>query len=95
MEGPKVDIVEKIKIKTRIKNKKIVRVVKEMKKAGFKVLRNKKWQIEEDLVLKKGKVYTPNDEELRTEIIQLYHDVLAAEHGKRWKMTELVTRNYW
>ena len=69
MEGPEVDIVEKIKIKTRIKNKKIVRVVKEMKKTGFKVLRNKKWQIEEDLVLKKGKVYTPNDEELRTEII--------------------------
>ena len=69
MEGPEVDIVEKIKIKTRIKNKKIVRVVKEMKKTGFKVLRNKKWQIEEDLVLKKGKVYTPNDEELMTEII--------------------------
>ena len=69
MEGPEVDIVEKIKIKTRIKNKKIVRVVKEMKKTGFKVLRNKKWQIEEDLVLKKGKVYTPNDEELRIEII--------------------------
>ena len=69
MEGPEVDIVEKIKIKTRIKNKKIVRVVKEMKKNGFKVLRNKKWQIEEDLVLKKGKVYTPNDEELRREII--------------------------
>ena len=42
MEGPEVDIVEKIKIKTRIKNKKIVRVVKEMKKTGFKVLRNKK-----------------------------------------------------
>jgi len=54
VEGPEVDIVEKIKTKTRIKNKKIVRVVKEIKKAGFKVLRNKEWQIEEDLVLKKG-----------------------------------------
>jgi len=83
VEGPEVDIVEKIKTKTRIKNKKIVRVVKEIKKAGFKVLRNKEWQIEEDLVLKKGKVYTPNDKELRTEIIQLYYDILAAEHGKR------------
>jgi len=28
VEEPEVDIVEKIKIKTRIKNKKIVRVVK-------------------------------------------------------------------
>jgi len=32
-------------------------------------------------VLKKGKVYVPRDEELRTEMIQLYYDVLAAGHG--------------
>ena len=29
------------------------------------------------------------------EVIQLHHDVLAAEHGGRWKMVELVMRNYW
>jgi len=29
------------------------------------------------------------------EIIQLYHDVPAAGHRRRWKITELVTRNYW
>ena len=51
-----VDIVEKIKI-ARSKNEKVVRVVKEMKKMGVKVLRGEEWQIEEDLVLKKGKVY--------------------------------------
>ena len=37
IEGPKVDIVEKIK-KARSKNEKVVRVVKEMKKAKVKVL---------------------------------------------------------
>jgi len=35
------------------------------------------------------------DRELRSEIIWLYHDVPVAEHGGRWKMTELVTINYW
>jgi len=35
------------------------------------------------------------DEELRVEIIQLNYDVLAAEHGMRWKAIELVTRSYW
>ena len=35
------------------------------------------------------------DEELRMEIVQSHHDILVAEHGGRWKMTELVTRNYW
>jgi len=46
-------------------------------------------------MLKEGKIYVPKDEELRVEIIWLHHDILAAEHGGRWKMTELVIRNYW
>jgi len=45
-------------------------------------------------VLKEGKVYVPKDEELRAEVIQLHHNVLAAEYGGHWKMVELVTRNY-
>ena len=47
------------------------------------------------MVLKEGKVYIPKDVKLRVEIIQLYHDVLVAGHRGQWKMTELVTRNYW
>jgi len=46
------------------------------------------------LVLKEGKVYVPKDKELRVEIIQLHYDIPVAEHGGRWKTTELVTRNY-
>ena len=94
VEGPKVDILEKIK-KARSKNKDVVRVVEEMKNAGVKELRGKKWKIEGELVLKEEKVYVLKDEELRVEIIQLYHDVPAAGHGGRWKTMELVTRNYW
>ena len=47
------------------------------------------------MVLKKEKVYIPRDEELRAEVIQLHHNVLAAGYGGHWKMVELVTRNYW
>ena len=50
--------------------------------------------MEGDLVLKKEKVYIPKDEELRIEIIQLHYDMPVAEHGGKWKITELVTRNY-
>jgi len=94
VEGPEVDLLEKIK-KARSKDEDIIRVVEEMKKAGVKELRGNKWKIEEDLVLKEGKVYVPKDEELRAEVIQLHHDVLVAGHGGRWKTVELVTRNYW
>jgi len=45
--------------------------------------------------VQKGKVYIPKDEELRAEVIQLYHDMPAAGHDGRWKTVELVMRNYW
>ena len=64
IEGPKVDIIEKIK-KARSRDKDVVRVVKEMKKAGVKELRGNEWKIEGDLVLKEGKVYVPKEEKLR------------------------------
>ena len=92
VEGPEVDLLEKIK-KARSKDKDIVRVVEEMKKAGVKELRGSEWKIEGELVLKEGKIYVLRDEELRMEIIQLHHDVPAAGHGGRWKTVELVTRN--
>ena len=47
------------------------------------------------MVLKEGKVYIPKDKELRAEIIQWHHDVLAAGYRRQWKTIELVTRNYW
>jgi len=65
----------------RNKDKKVVRIVEEIKKVGVKILRRKEWQIEGDLVLKERKVYVLKDEALRIEIIQLYHDILVAGHG--------------
>jgi len=44
--------------------------------------------------LKEGKVYILRDGKLKVEIIQLHYDILVAGHGGKWKMTELVTRNY-
>jgi len=82
MKGPKVDIVEKIK-KAKSKNKEVVRVVKEMKKVGVKVLQGDKWQIEGDIVLREGKVYVLKNKKLRVEIIQLHYNVPVTGHGER------------
>ena len=68
VEGPEVDMLEKIK-KARSKDKDVVRVVEEMKKVGVKELQRNEWQIEGDLVLKEGKVYVPKNEKLRAEVI--------------------------
>ena len=45
--------------------------------------------------MKEKKIYVSKDEKLRTEVIWLYHDILAAGYGGRWKTVELVTKNYW
>jgi len=46
IEGPEVDIIEKIK-KARDKDEEVVRIVEEMKKVGLKSIQGKEWKIEE------------------------------------------------
>ena len=79
IKGPEKGIVKRIK-EARDKDEKVIKVVEEMKKAGVKTLRDEEWQIEEGLVLKKGRVYVLKDEKLRVEIIQLHHDMPIAKH---------------
>ena len=94
IEEAEEEIMEKIK-KLKVKDDEMVKVVEEMKKAGVKVLRNDKWQIENKIVLKERKVYILKNKSLRLEIIQLHYNIPIARHGELWKMVELVTRNYW
>ena len=73
IEGPEVEILEKIK-KARGKDKEVVRIVEKMKKAGVKAIQGEEWKMEGELVLREGKMYVLKDEELRAEIIQLHHE---------------------
>ena len=67
IERAKKEIIEKIK-KLEAKDDEVIKVVEEIKKAEVKVLRNNEQQIENDLVLKEGKMYVLRNE-LRLEII--------------------------
>ena len=71
-----------------------MKAVEELKRAGIKTLKDKEWEIEDGIVTKEGKIYIPEGE-LRGKIIQLHHDTPVEGHGGRWKIAELVTRNYW
>ena len=74
-------------------NKKVVKAVEELKKAGMKNLRNEEQATKEGIVIKEGYIYVPEGD-LRREIIYLYHNTLVRGHKERQKMAELVTRNY-
>ena len=89
-----VDILEKIR-KSKTKDDEVVKMVEEMKKEEVKMLRDKEWREEDGLMLKEEKVYIPGDKGLRTEVIQLYHDIPVGGHRRQWKTVELVTRNFW
>jgi len=87
------DLKERI-IRAQEGNEKVVKAVEELKKAGIKMLKDKEWEVEDGIVMKERRIYVPEGE-LRGEIIRLHHDTLIGGHGGRWKMMELVTRNYW
>jgi len=87
------DLGERIK-KAQKGDEKIVKAVEELKRAGMKALKNEKWEVEDGIVLKEGRIYIPEGD-LRKEIIQLHHDTPIEGHGGRWKMAELIARNYW
>ena len=76
IEEAEEEIVEKIK-KSKKRNDEVIKVVK---KAEAKVLRNDKWQIKEGLVLKEEKIYILKDKKLRLEIFWLHHNTPIAGH---------------
>ena len=80
VEEPEEEIVKKIK-EVRDKDEEVIKAVEEMKKVGVKTLRDEEWKIEEELVLKEGRVYIPKNKKLRVEIIWLHYDMLIAGHG--------------
>jgi len=94
IERPEEEIVKKIK-EARDKDEEMIKVVEEMKKAEVKMLRDEKWEIEKELVLKEGRVYVLKDKKLRVEIIWLHHDTPIVGYGGQWKTMELIIRNYW
>ena len=66
-------VIEEGDLRKRIKkaqegDKRVVKAVEELKKAGVKTLRDEEWEIEDGVVLKEGRIYIP-EEELRGEII--------------------------
>jgi len=89
----RVDLLEKIR-GSEAKDDEVIKVVEEMKWTGVKMLRDEEWREENRLMLREEKVYVPKDKKLRVEVIQLHYDIPVEGHGRQWKTTELVTRNF-
>ena len=74
-----VDLLEKVR-QSRAKDNEVIKVVKEMKWARVKMLRDEEQRKINGIMYKKGKVYVPKDKKLRAEIIRLYYDTPVKGH---------------
>jgi len=75
----RVDLLKEVR-KSKVKDDKVVKAMKEMKRAGVKMLRDKEWREVNGIMYKERKVYVPKDNKLRTEIIRLHYDTPVGDH---------------
>jgi len=76
-----VDLLEKVK-QSKVKDNKVIKVVKEMKQAGVKMLKDEEWREVDGIMYKEEKIYILKNEKLRAEIIWLHYDMPVGRHGE-------------
>jgi len=74
-----VDLLEKVK-QSKVKDDKVIRMIEEMKRARVKMLRDEEWREVDGIIYKKEKIYVSKDDQLKTEIIRLHHDIPVGGH---------------
>ena len=52
------------------------------------------WE-EDNVVYMEGRIYVPNNKDLKEEILREYHDLADVRHPGQHRMQELIKRTYW
>jgi len=73
----------------------IAKAARELRQTSSKTVRSTEWSEDDGVLRFRGKIYVPRNSDLRRQIVSLCHDTKVAGHPGRWKMLELVSRNYW
>ena len=75
----------------------VMEALEELRKEGPRQLTKAldEWTTDDGLILYRGKVYVPDDDDIRRELVRTHHDTRSAGHPGRWKTYELLSRGYW
>lgn len=78
------------------KEAEVVSALKKMKRTGLRKLANRaaEWEESDGLVYYRGKLYVPNNLEIRCEILKQCHDSVTTGHPGRNLTLELVEHHY-
>jgi hypothetical protein len=97
-QGDEQNILRKVRrsLKGGVQEESIAKVAKELwKDKGRGTVKSAEWSESDGLLMFHGKIYVPNDRDLRRHIIEQHHDTHIAGHAGRFKTLELVSHNYW
>ena len=87
MNSPDLELVQRIKDNASY-------IDKSVKKALD--VENKEWRQEADrLIYWQYRLYIPQSNKLRENIIKIHHDDILAGHSRHHKILELINYNYW
>jgi hypothetical protein len=80
-----------------VKEAEVLTALSELGRDGPKRLANglPEWDQKDGLVWYRGKLYIPNDEELRSDVVATCHDSITAGHPGQYGTQEHVERHYW
>jgi hypothetical protein len=74
----------------------VVKAARELRKdKGRGTIKSAEWSESDGLLMFRGKIYVPNDRDLRCHIVEQHHNTCIAGHAGCFKTLELVARNYW
>jgi hypothetical protein len=98
LKGDKCNILREVQcsLKDDIQEELVAKVARELQKdKGRGTMKSTEWSESDGLLMFCGKIYVPNDRDLRCCIVEQHHDVCIAGHAGLFKTLELVSCNYW
>jgi len=72
----------------------VAKAARELRQASSKTVRSAEWLEDKGLLWFRGKIYVPQNLDLRRQVVLLCHDTKVAGHPGCWKTLELVSKNY-
>jgi hypothetical protein len=83
-------------LKDNVQEESVAKAARELQKdKGRGTIKSTKWSESDGLLMFHGKIYVPNDRDLRHRIVKQHHNMCIARHAGCFKTLELVARNYW
>jgi hypothetical protein len=98
LEGNEHNILREVRhsLKVDVQEESVAKAARELQRdKGRGTIKSAEWSESDGLLMFHGKIYVPNDRDLRCRIIEQHHDTHIAGHAGRFKTLERVSQNYW